>query len=104
MGVVDGTQTAAYVPTHANIKAALKDWVKGNSQGTNYPQKLTGGLYWITAGTVPTQSVNGIITAPGTSAASSVVTNLITFAQSPGEATAFNNAGMYSLYDFAPTS
>jgi len=104
MGVVDGTQMAAYVPTHANIKAALKDWVKGNSQGTNYPQKLTGGLYWITKGTAPTVSVNGIITAPGTSAASSVVNNLINFAKSPGEATAFNNAGMYSLYDFAPTS
>ena len=34
----------------------------------------------------------------------SVVTNLINFAKSPAEATAFNNAGMYSLYDFAPTS
>ncbi|MFZ1898644.1 hypothetical protein [Methanoregula sp.] len=104
MGVVDGTQTAPYVPTHANIKAALKDWVKGNTQGTNYPQKLTGGLYWITKGTASTASVNGIITTPGTSAASSVVSNLINFAKSPTEATAFNNAGMYSLYDFAPTS
>lgn len=102
VGVDDSTGN--YVPTHANIKAALKDWVKGSSQGTNYPQKLTGGLYWITKGTAPTVSVNGVITTPGTSAASSVVNNLINFAKSPGEATAFNNAGMYSLYDFAPTS
>jgi len=96
----------AYSATHAKIKAALKDWVKGQSASTetNYPQALTGGLYWITKGTAPTQSVNGVISTPGTSAAGSVVTDLINFAKSPTEATAFNNAGMYSLYDFAPTS
>ncbi len=102
VGVEDST--GVYVPTHANIKAALKDWVKGSAQGTNYPQKLTGGLYWITKATAPTASSNGIITTPGTSSASSVVGNLLNFAKSPTEATAFNNAGMYSLYDFAPTS
>ena len=93
-----------YTPTHANIKAALKDWVQGKaaSAETNYPQSLTGGLYWITKGTTPTTSVNGIIQTPGVSAASSTVTALIEFAKSPSEASAYNNAGMYSLYDFLP--
>jgi len=101
VGVNDGTTT--FVPTHTNIKNALHDWYHGVSQqetATNYPQGLVGGLFWITKGTAPTSSVNGIVTTPGTSAASSVVTNLINFAKSPTEATAFNNAGMYSIYDF----
>ncbi|MGP8254660.1 MAG: substrate-binding domain-containing protein [Methanoregula sp.] len=106
MGVSQDSIT--YVPTHANIEAALKDWVKGNSQTistSNYPQKLTGGLYWITRGNSPTVSnAAGIITSSGSSSASSVVTNLINFAKAPTEATAYENAGMYSIYDFAPTS
>ena len=102
MGVVDESRPAPYVPTHANIKAALKDWVKGNTQGTNYPQNLpvvsTGSPRELHP---PLQST--VLLQPRVPAQQSVVSNLINFAKSPTEATAFNNAGNYSLYDFAPT-
>jgi phosphate transport system substrate-binding protein len=98
MGVYDGTNT--YVPTHANIKSALKDWYYGNAQGTNYPQGLVGGLYWLTKGNSPSAFTANKITTVGISSASSDVTALINFAKSPTEAAAFNNAGMYSMYDF----
>ena len=64
-----------YVPSHANIKNSLKDWyyqhAQDNTGGSakNYPQGLVGGLYWITKGTAPTASTNGIVTTPGTSSA-----------------------------------
>jgi phosphate transport system substrate-binding protein len=112
------TSTGTYIPTHANIKEALHDWYNGNAQdttvisatattvppytsvGLNYPQKLVGGLYWITKGSSPSAFTGNKVTTVGTSSASSVVTSLINFAKSPGEAAAFNNAGMYSMYDF----
>jgi phosphate transport system substrate-binding protein len=118
MGVAAKNATgiyAAYLPTHANIKAALKDWYYGNAQdtstgtgiingqgiaGQNYPQALVGGLYWITKGSVGSAFNGNQIGTVGISAASSPVTALISFAKSPSEAQAFNNAGVYSMYDF----
>jgi phosphate transport system substrate-binding protein len=103
-----------YVPTHINIKNALKDWYYGKAQDTtvvtsspaayeslnvNYPQGLVGGLYWITTGSAPS-TFNGNQITEGTSSASSIVTGLIQFAKSPNEVTAFSNAGVYSMYDF----
>ena len=100
-----------YIPTHSNIKNALKDWYYGNAQDTtpgtstgaittgNYPQGLTGGLYWITTGTSPS-SMSGNKVVEGTSSAVSVVQGLIQFAKTPSEQSAFSNAGVYSMYDF----
>jgi len=100
MNVVDSTApTAGYAASHANIKAALKDWYYANAQGTNYPQGLVGGLYWVTKGSSPS-SFNGNVVVEGKSTAGSAVTGLISFAKSPVEAAAFNNVGMYSMYDF----
>jgi len=108
VNVITSTSPAdGYVPTHTNIKDALKDWYynknQDTTQGPNYPSGssgLVGGLYWITQGSSPTEMTGNQITTPGTSSASSVVQNLISFAKSPAEASAFNNAGMYSMYDF----
>ena len=92
-----------YVPSHANIKNSLKDWYYQHAQDNtgrcakNYPQGLVGGLYWITKGTAPTASTNGIVTTPGTNYSTSVVTNLINFAKSPTEATAYKRPRRYVL-------
>jgi phosphate transport system substrate-binding protein len=103
MGVVASSQTAAYVPTHTNIKNALHDWYYANAQDTtsvNYPQGLVGGLYWITKGSSPSAFTGNRVTTVGTSAAGSTITGFISFSKSPTEAAAFNNVGMYSMYDF----
>jgi phosphate transport system substrate-binding protein len=108
LNVITSTSpSGGYTPTHTNIKSALKDWYYGNAQdttlGPNYPSGstgLVGGLYWVTKGNSPSAFTGNQVTTAGTSAAGSDVTGLIAFAKSPAEAAAFNNAGMYSMYDF----
>ncbi|MGA9620503.1 hypothetical protein [Methanoregula sp.] len=98
------TSTGTYIPTHTNIRNALHDWEYGYAQdttsGPNYPQGLLGGFYWITRGSSPSALTGNRVTTPGISAASSEVTGFINFAKSPSEATAWNNGGVYSMYDF----
>ena len=96
-----------YSPTHTAIKNALHDWYLGNAQDTtggaaaNYPQNLVGGLYWLTKGNSPSAFTGNRVTTAGVSAAGTDVVGLINFAKTPAEAAAFNNVGMYSMYDFS---
>ena len=98
------TNTGTYVPTHTNIRNALHDWEYGYAQdttsGPNYPQALLSGFYFITKGQSPSAFTGNRVTTVGTSAAGSDITGFINFAKSPGEASAWNNGGLYSMYDF----
>jgi phosphate transport system substrate-binding protein len=76
---------ATFTATKANLKTAAQDIVnKGYVAGTKGDYPLARGLFFLTNG-VP----------------NSVTGNFITFAQSPGAQTDFNNAGMFSLADLA---
>jgi phosphate transport system substrate-binding protein len=105
-------RTYAAVST-SSMTNALKDWYYGNAQDTtsptisagvvtkNYPQGLVGGMYWITPSTVPTTfTQRGTINVQGSSASSSTIKDLLNFAQSPGETTAYTTAGDVALNQF----